>query len=233
MRGQDKGKGAFDFGPDGKTIYVGGSPNSSGTNLNIIDPELTSLSLRKVIATPFYGTVPAPMEIQAVRVFNGYVYVAVQSQKKDGSQGDLYIAQTDPNAGIWRNKISGTSLDTLDAPELYYDWNAGPISNASIYDITFDVDGNLYIATNNSNPILKVHGKNDSSPEFLYPGLLDSPVLNINWLSAVGGSPYSYIYLNYFKSDARRVGRVVMDKNLYDPLHPIPIEGAPYYGRGY
>jgi hypothetical protein len=179
----------FDFGKDGKSIYTGGFRNFS-----FVDPNLN------VIKSSFYQS----DSIRAVRVYNDYVYVAVQ------------------RTAIYRHKINADG--SPGQQEKYFDWqNAGSAKNASINDITFADNGDLYIATDYTNPILIVHP--DGSTAFLYPGALDSPVTNFMW-----GANSPNLYLNYFKPGAKRIGRVVIDGNL-SPLKMKPIKGAPYYGR--
>lgn len=157
-----------------------------------------------VTKTTYYAT----DSIRALRVYNGFVYVGIRT-------------------GISRNQINADG--TLGAVEQYFNWqNIAPADTSKINDITFDEKGNLYVATTNSDPILIVHP--DKTFEFLYPGALDSPVLNFMW--GMNNSSYAaYLYLNYSLPGAKRVGRIVMDENLA-PLNIKPIKCAPYYGRG-
>jgi hypothetical protein len=185
---------SFDFGTDGKTVYAGGR-----RNLSILD---TTLTVRK--QSSLYTT----DTIRTVRVYNGYVYVGVHN---GGTRG------------IYRNFIDPDGI-TLGATETVFDWAQGPIPNAAINDITFDVNGNLYVATDNANPILIIHP--DGTSAFLYPSLLKSPIGNFVW-----GVHSGYLYLNYQIQGSSGVGRVVLDANLA-PLNMSPILGAPYYGRG-
>jgi hypothetical protein len=163
-------------------------------NFSVVDTSLT------VTKTPYYTT----DLIRSVRVFSDYVYVAVAS-------------------GIWRNKINADG--TLGQPEKYFDWqNAGSAKNAVINDMTFAENGDLYVATDHTDPILIVHPSGTS--EFLYPGVLDSPIANFMW-----GTNSAYLYMNYQKPGRKGIGRVVIDANLA-PLNIKPVKGAPYYGRG-
>ena len=162
-------------------------------NFSVID------SNRVVTKTAYYTA----DVITAVRVFQDFVYVVLAN-------------------GIWRNKINADG--TLGAPEQYFNWqNAGPASSSSINDITFALNGDLYVATDYQDPVLVVHP--DGTSSFLYPGALDSPISNFVW-----GSNAPHLYMNYATRGGRRIGQVDMDANLA-PLNMNPIIGAPYNGR--
>ncbi len=188
----------FDFGPNGRTIYAGGNKC-----LVVIDSAL------KVTVTSYYPS----NYIQTLRVYNGYVYVGLMTSPP--SVGGTPV-------GIWRNQINADG--SLAASEQYFDWATGPAPSAAINDITFSSTGDLYVATNNADPIVIVHP--DKTSGFLYPGALDSPINCFVW-----GSNTPYLYVNYQKVGGKRTGRITMDANL-QPLNIAPILGAPYYGRG-
>jgi sugar lactone lactonase YvrE len=180
---------AFDFAADGRTIYVGGT-----RTLAVVD------SAGRVTKTLYYTA--STDRIKAIRVYDGYVYVALAG-------------------GIWKNRINPDR--SLAAPEKVFDWTTGPTPTAALNDFTFAANGDLYVATDGPNPILVVHPDGSTAP--LYPGYLDSPVVNFMW-----GATNGYLYVNIARPGAKRIARVTLDANLA-PLSMLPIAGAPYYGR--
>lgn len=144
----------FDFGPN-NTIYAGGAKSFSAGIY------LTDINMKEPVQVGDYTSV----DIRAVSVFNGYLYVA-----DPGSGGK----------GIYRSKINPDG--TLENKEVYFDWSFVPTQykNANINTIIIANDGTIIVATtNNVNPIFKI--KPDKNVEILYPGLLFSPATHIAW----------------------------------------------------
>ncbi len=126
--------------------------------------------------------------IQAVRVFNGYVYVATGN----------------PAPGVSRNQILSAD-GSLGDNELVFDWSsASGFSTFQISDITFAEDGDLYIAAaaKAADPILVVHP--DASTEILYPGVLSFVVADFVW-----GND-EFLYINHDNNSG--VSRIAMGK---------------------
>jgi hypothetical protein len=163
------------------------------------------------------GTVDEVMEyertiLSAIRVYDGYVYVS----------GEYY--GNDPDAtvrGIWRNEI--TSDDGAVGPtEEVFDWDAAVgETGADINDITFDIDGFLYIGAEYDNAIyyLIPQGAGDyagSELNMLYPDILKAPATAFVWDNDI----YLYVNRKSDNPDEQKLLRVTMAKL-----------SAPYYGR--
>ena len=132
-------------------------------------------------------------DIKSIKVFDGYVY----------------IAATGEQSGIWKNEILTDS--TVGDNILVFDWSdAGDFSGSAFYSITFSQDKDMYVGTDNSDPILIVHPDGTSEP--LYKYILSASATHLVW------GTKTYIYAN--SPDIRRVIRISMGK-----------QGAPYYGR--
>lgn len=183
----------FDFDENGN-IYNGGK-----LGLFLLQKDST-----EAIITGQY----ADDDIIAIRVFDGYVYVA---------------AMGDAQSGVWRNQILDDQ-GALGDRELYFDWASADssFSPVDINDITFAEDGDLVIAsdkrpqnpddpTSMVNPILIVHP--DGGTENLYEGLLKFPVENFVW-----GND-QFVYVNHGNIDLG-ITRLAMGKN-----------GATHHGR--
>ncbi len=180
----------FDFDQNGN-IFLGG--NTSGLVIMKSDSTASALGIYD------------EFDIKAVRVFEGYVYVAAAYTGSDPSI---------PVTAIWKNQILNPNGDLGDKM-LVYDWaNSGDFAGAEVFDITFSQDGDLYIACDYTDPVLIVHP--DGSSETLYKNILLSPIASLVWDNS------HYLYLRRSASyQAIQVVRVEMNK-----------PGAPYYGRG-
>jgi hypothetical protein len=164
----------FDFDPDGN-IFAGGD-----NGLFVLTPSNT------IRAVGQYPNIP----IKSVRVFNGYVYVA--------------IAGSAP--AVLRNQILAAD-GSLGSNESVFDWaSSGSFSAFEISDITFAEDGDLYIAAEGkpADPILIVHP--DGSSETLYPGVLTNfPVADFVWGNG------QLLYVNHDNDSG--VSSIAMGKN--------------------
>lgn len=154
-------------------------------------------------------------DIRSIRVFEGYVYVAAGYSGTDTllSSDSTTVIAVPAGKGIWRSQIlNDGSLSTV---EPVFNWaNSGSFSTSEINDITFSEEGDMYVATNNSNPILIIHS--DGNTETLYEKILSGPTTHLVWGNG------NYIYINRYgeNDDVSGVDRVIMGK-----------QGAPYYGR--
>ncbi len=179
----------FDFDPNGN-IFLGG--NKSGLVRVKSDSTASALGIYD------------DYDIKAVRVFEGYVYIAAAYLGSDPAV---------PVTAIWKNQILNPGGDLGDKI-LAYDWaTSGDFAGAEIFDITFSQDGDLYISTDNIDPVLIVHPDGRSEP--LYKNILLAPITSLVWDNS------HYLYLKRAASyQAIQVIRVEMNK-----------PGAPYYGR--
>jgi hypothetical protein len=140
----------------------------------------------------------AGKDIRSVRVFQNAVYVSIAGA----------------GAGIWKSEIQD-SKGSLGPAVQYFDWaNAGEFSAHTPGSITFAEDGDLYVGTSNTDPILVIHP--DGSTEPLYPGILKPTAGQLVW----GNGDYLFVNRTSKDPNLRRVIRVAMGK-----------KGAPYYGR--
>ena len=167
----------LDFDPTGN-IYTAGD----GDNITLIHPDATF----KVVAD-YLDTF-----IKAVRVFNGYVYVA-------GNESDTKEA-------VWRNQI--ISADSLGNNEIVFDLTTQLGADIEIQSLEFAEDGDMYIGTTDTLAvILIVHS--DGSHEPLYPGVLEPQTYDMHWGNSV------HLYVNRRNSDVtkKRIIKVNMQKN--------------------
>jgi hypothetical protein len=143
-------------------------------------------------------------DIRALRVYDGYVYVA-----GDYSGDDPAV----PTKAIWKNEILSTDGD-LGENELVYDWSAGPYANSSITTLTFSAGGAAYIGITGAEVIVILD--TDGSVEPLYPGVLEPSTYYLTWSDGI------YLYCNRRGSAAE--DNAILKINVLE-------EGAPYYGR--
>ncbi len=152
----------------------------------------------------------AEIEVQAVRVFDGQVYVAGEY-----AGSDTGVVQ----AGVWRSAIIPGG-DTLGQPDLVFDWGdfTGP-GGGDIQDITFASDGELYISSDADVGLYVLAPPYMGElPEQLYPDVsaLAAPIGSISW----GNGRYLYVNHPSVDEEKRSLKRVALVK-----------DGAPYYGR--
>lgn len=141
---------------------------------------------------------PVNYTVNALRVFNGYLYAA---------------GTNDTEEAVWRYNI--ISANELGAEEKYFDI-AGTFGLAAVAvnAITFSNDGDLYLGTDQEDPIIVVHA--DKSYENLYPGVVFPSVYAFTW-----GNNNNLFYTREAKGDfTQTIIRVDMQKS-----------GAPYYGK--
>ncbi|RPI03846.1 MAG: hypothetical protein EHM64_11680 [Ignavibacteriae bacterium] len=138
----------FDFGSNG-FMYAGGVRNGG---LLVLRP---NKSVR--LQTAYY----AADSIQAVRVFNGYVYVIAGASAPDANT---------PARAIWRHSLADTS--TIGAKELVYDLTQAPNGFSPVRGMSISSDGSkLYVGFNGADPLLVVDVANKTS-EVMYKGIL-------------------------------------------------------------
>lgn len=183
--------GVFDLDFDSNlNLYCGGS-GSAIYNVNIDDG--TSQTVAE------YDTV----SIRAVRVFNGYIYVA---GKYRGT--NLNKVQE----GVWRNQILNADGD-LGEKELVFDW-AAKYPQYQIMDIEFAADGTMYIGTNAPQGIIAIDADGNDAP--LYEGVLEPDSYSLCWAN----DSYLYVTRRGAEDGKKRILKINMRK-----------EGAPYFAR--
>jgi ABC-type cobalt transport system substrate-binding protein len=176
----------FDFSPTG-VMYAGGK----GDNLYVINPDGTGANVADYPDTYIY----------AVRVFNGYVYVA----GKINATNHYYI---------WRNQINGDT--DLGQKEEVFDWSGTFDPDAAILSMTIAEDGDLYVGTDASSAIIIVHV--DGTYEPLYPGLLAPSSTSLSW----GNGVFLYV--------CRRSLDTAVEPHKIIKINMLK-KSAPYYGR--
>jgi hypothetical protein len=115
-------------------------------------------------------------EILAIRVHDGYVYVV----SRDASLKDP--------AKIWRHQIF-LDRDSLGAKELVYDMsNTGDLSSKLIKAISFSSNGKIFIATDDTDPLL-VYDPGTQTVDIFYKNIVPSNCKDMCW----GTGNYIYI----------------------------------------
>jgi len=147
----------------------------------------------------------ADYDIRCIRVFNGAVYNLAQYMGTD--------TLTVPKMAIWKNRILSAD-GQLGDNELVLNWAlTGDYSRSNPYCFTFSEDGDVFIGTDNADPILIL--KPSGSIEPLYPTILFPTVYQLVW----GNGNYLYANLRASK-DAKNIIRIDAGRS-----------GSPYYGR--
>jgi IPT/TIG domain len=177
-----------------KNMWAGGKKLSSAPSNSIfrITPD------KDIKAFSFDGG-----DISAVRVFNNYVYVA----SNNGSE-----------QSVWRAQI--ISSDSLSTSEKYFDFSTN-FPTGNITAITFAEDGDMYLGTDLTDPIIIVHV--DKTYEPLYPDLLTK-----GSVYTFASGPGSYIYYTRQSagaiSAAGYISQTIFRVDLGKPV-------APEYGK--
>jgi hypothetical protein len=142
--------------------------------------------------------------VSALRVFDNYLYVA---------------QRVDSLTTIVRYPID--SNNDLGPAESYFDFSGAYGANYLVNAIDFSADGDMYLGTNLTNPIIIVHADKTSQP--LYPSILKSaPAISFAW----GNGNYLY-YVRAKVTDINSNVLVPQTIVKLDLLKP----GAPYYGN--
>ncbi len=139
--------------------------------------------------------------IKAVKVFAGYVYVAVSAPSA--------------SAGVWKARIINTNGD-LDPAIQVLNWSQAPapFPISAVLSLAIADDGTIYVGCDNKDPILMIPPT--GVPAALYPGALSPPATQLIW----GTGQYLYCNRDNATGSGRRVIRIAMQK-----------DGAPDYGR--
>lgn len=176
----------LDFGSN-NFVYCGGAR----TDLIYFPFDLSA----QPVKTGFYKD----DDIQAIRFYNGYLYVAT-------------INSNNEPAKIWKDKVN--SDGSLGSKEMVFDLNSIPDS-AQVTGITFGSDGNMYISTFSDQYPVIILNPSTNSTDVLYKGIIPPYCAGIYW------GPGNYLYSingNTTTSETWKVYRIDMGK-----------KGAPYY----
>ena len=142
-------------------FYTGGTRSQ----LVVVAPNLTATS------TGLY----AADDILGVRVYNGYLYLAVKA-----------AAGQTPSLAIWRHSIGANG--TLGAKQLVLNLDATEFASRAIRAFSFSTSGILYIGTDSPNPILIVD-PTTLNMDILYKGILAPYCKQFCWGKA------NYLYM--------------------------------------
>lgn len=141
---------------------------------------------------------PINYTVNAIRVFDNYLYAAGAS---------------DTEEAVWRYNI--VSPTELGAAEKYFDVSGiFGLGNISVNAITFSSDGDLYLGTDQDDPIIVVHP--DKTYENLYPGLTHPSVYAFTWANNNN--------LFYTREANGNFSQTIIRVDMQKP-------GAPYYGK--
>lgn len=137
----------------------------------------------------------ADFDVKSLRIVQGSLYVLANYMGKDTAV---------PKAGIWRCTMDANG--DLGAPVLVFDWAAsGSYAGARFFVFDFAADGDIYIASNATDPILVVHPGGSSEP--LYAGMLIKYYHQMEWGNGV------YLYANRStQSGTPRLQRINLTK---------------------
>lgn len=160
---------------------------TTGSDIYLVKPDQTKTQVKTF-----------PINLKTARVFNGYLYIS----GFDEATGE---------AKIWKAEIQGEALGTeevvLDIAAA--DWLAGITVNS----FTFDADGKMYLATDNTDAIL-IYNPTDGSHDILFPELIAPNIYSFCW------------------SDGQFIFAVQQLESISNVLKiDVGKSGAPYYGR--
>jgi hypothetical protein len=144
--------------PAGKTVKYSDIANNGYFNAAGTRTDLIYLS-SDLSSTAVSSGIYANEDIQAVRVFEGYIYVVSKVSTKDPVK-------------IYRHPLN--SGGSLGIQELVLDLNIfTDYSLVTITGITFDTSGNIYLETDSEDAILKFKPANSNIENF-YKGIVSS-----------------------------------------------------------
>ena len=137
------------------------------------------------------------LNIVCVRVFDGALYML------------------DDESNVWRGEILDDA-GTLADKDLFVDWSASGYAGSQAFCFTFDVDGILYMGTDNSDAMLMF----DTNGQLIGPLFKGILVPEAIWLT--------------FDNDNSMYVACEGHPDIEDNLYKVSVEkeGAPYYGRG-
>lgn len=123
------------------------------TDVYLVKPDKTTIKIDSY-----------PVTLAALRVYNGYVYVA----GRNAATGE---------EKIWRSPIQG---EILGAKEVVLDVAAASwLAGGNVLSLTFSAGGEMYLGTNHPNGMFVL--RPDGSHEVLYPGLFAPSIYALAW----------------------------------------------------
>jgi len=187
----------LDFDQNGN-IYTAGD----GDSLTLVHPDKSFETVAGYVGA----------FIKAVRLYNGYVYVA--GTAADGQQM------------VWRNQINAPN--DLGVSEVVFNLTQALGEFSELFTMAFDENGDMYLGINGNDPILVVHP--DGSNEPLYPGIwlpegadrVDE-AYDIVW----GNDVFMYVVRRHVEKDAAGLETIVQNILKVNMLK----NSAPYFGR--
>jgi hypothetical protein len=137
-------------------------------------------------------------DVKDIRVYNGHVYVWAEGRTQ---------------TALWRHPILDAA-GTLGPRELVLDKAdaIAPYNAAGFKDMAFSADGQIFIATDNVNPVFVLNP--DGTQDAFYKGILAAGIEKMVW------GPGNAIYAEMLISGAGNVHKIEMGE-----------PGAPYFGR--
>ncbi|MFC1483785.1 IPT/TIG domain-containing protein [Candidatus Neomarinimicrobiota bacterium] len=144
-----------------------------------------------------------PVNIQSVRVYNDALYV---------------VGSGTSDMKIWSSAINadgslGTRSVVLDIA------GASWLEGATVYAITFDSDGDMYLGTDHPTSPLFVYNETSGDYAQFYPGLISGTAYRLSWGNG------SHLYVSNQKSTGGFLLKIDVQQNL------VRQTTAPYYGR--
>lgn len=144
-----------------------------------------------------------PVNIRAVRVYDGALYV---------------VGSGTSDKKIWSSTINADG--SLGARSVFLDLaGVSELEGATVYAITFDSDGDMYLGTDHSTSPLFVYNETSGDFDQFYPGLISGTAYRLSW----GNGTHLYV------SNQKGSGGVLLKIDVQQNL--VRQTSAPYYGR--
>jgi len=145
--------------------------------------------------------------VTALTQYDGYAIINLKV-----SDDTLYVAASSATqTGIWKNQILSATGQISDKV-LVFDWaDAGDYASSTLNCIAVAANGDIYVGTNNANPVLIVRRNGEMEP--LYRDILTSAATQMVWGEG------THLFIGFFP-DFRRVYKVAVGES-----------GAAYYCR--
>lgn len=147
--------------------------------------------------------------LNAIRVFNGYIYVG----------GKLAVDADNVKIGVWRVPLNSTTGEVGASEQVLDITTVAGYEEAEVYALEFGIDGTLYVGTDGGDaevagdPIIVKYP--DGLVEVFYPGIIGGAAEKLIW----GNTNYLYMWRTGSQA-IQRILRLKMNQN-----------GAPRYAR--
>ena len=146
---------------------------------------------------------PLDMDMRSIRYFSGYLYLGGKSY---------------PDSTERVKRVQVISADSIGPVEEVLDLTASGFAGAFVFAINVDVDGNLYVGTNLTDPILRVP-PGGGSAQIFYQGLIKPSTSLLTW----GNGTLLYATISTTTGTDVSPTKIVSINTLK--------RGAPYWGR--